>query len=107
MKAAVKALVKLKVISTKKVTLGVKETFSVAAKGYTYATLNSKVASVSSKGKVRAKKTGKATIKATNQAGNVKVYNITVKKAPKKIVKVTPSKKTLRKGKTVKLRVYF
>lgn len=105
LKAAVKALVKLKVISTKKVTLGVKETFSVAAKGYTYATLNSKVASVSSKGKVRAKKTGKATIKATNQAGNVKVYNITVKKAPKKIVKVTPSKKTLRKGKTVKLRV--
>lgn len=105
LKTAMQALVKLKVISTKKVTLGVKETCSVAAKGYTYATSNNKVASVSNKGKVTAKKTGKATIKATNQAGNVKVFNITVKKAPKKIVKVTPSKKTLKKGKTVKLKV--
>ena len=105
LKNALGALVKLQVISTKKVTLGVKETYSVAAKGYTYATSNNKVASVNNKGKVTAKKTGKATIKATNQAGKVKVYNITVKKAPKKIVKVTPSKKTLRKGKTVKLKV--
>ena len=35
----------------------------------------------------------------------MKVYKITVKKAPKKIVKVTPSRKTLKKGKTVKLKV--
>ncbi len=105
LKAAIKGLVKLKVISTKKVTLGAKETYSVAAKGYTYTTSNKKVATVSKKGKVTAKKTGKATIKATNKKGRVKVYKITVKKAPKKIVKVTPSKKTLKKGKTVKLKV--
>ncbi len=105
LKNAIKKLVELKVISKKKVTLGVKETYSVAAKGYTYTTSSKKVATVSSKGKVTAKKVGKATIKATNKAGKVKVYNITVKKAPKKIVKVTPSKKTLKKGKTVKLKV--
>lgn len=105
LKAAIKGLVKLKVISTKKVTLGVKETYSVAAKGYTYTTSNKKVATVSKKGKVTAKKTGKATIKATNKKGRVKSYKITVKKAPKKIEKVTPSKKTLKKGKTVKLKV--
>lgn len=105
LKAAIKGLVKLKVVSTKKVTLGAKETYSVEAKGYTYKTSNKKVATVSKKGKVTAKKTGKATIKATNKKGRVKVYKITVKKAPKKIVKVTPSKKTLKKGKTVKLKV--
>ncbi len=105
LKAAIKGLVKLKVTSTKKVTLGVKEKYSVAAKGYAYTTSNKKVATVSPKGKVTARKTGKATIKATNPAGSVKVYNITVKKAPKKIAKVTPSRKTLKKGKTVKLKV--
>lgn len=105
LKAAIKGLVKLKIISTKKVTLGVGESYSVAAKGYTYTTSNKKVATVSKKGKVTAKKRGKATIKATNPAGKVKVYKITIKKAPKKIVKVTPSRKTLKKGKTVKLSV--
>ncbi len=105
LKAAVKGLVKLKVISTKKVTLGVRESYSVAAKGYAYTTSNKKVAAVSKKGKVTARKKGTATIKATNKAGKVKVYKITVKKAPKKIVKVTPSRKTLKKGKTVKLKV--
>lgn len=105
LKNAIGKLVKLKVASTKKVTLGVKETYSVAAKGYTYTTSNKKVATVSKKGKVTAKKTGKATIKAANKAGKVKVYNITVKKAPKKILKVTPSKKTLKKGKKVTLKV--
>lgn len=105
LKAAIKGLVKLRVISTKKVTLGVKETCSVAAKGYTYTTSNKKIATVSKKGKVTAKKKGKVTVKATNAAGKVKVYRITVKKAPNKIVKVTPSRKTLKKGKTVKLKV--
>lgn len=102
---AIKGLVKLKVVSTKKATLGVKEKYSVAAKGYTYTTSNKKVATVTKKGVVKAKKTGKAVIKATNKAGKVKVYNITVKKAPKKIVKVTPAKKTLKKGKKVTLKV--
>ena len=105
LKAAIKGLVKLKVISTRKVTLGVRESYSVAAKGYSYTTSNRKVAAISQRGRITAKKTGKATIKATNSAGKIKVYYITVKKAPKKIVKVTPSRKTLKKGKTVKLKV--
>ena len=32
-------------------------------------------------------------------------YSITIKKAPKKITKVVPAKKTLKKGKTCKLKV--
>ncbi len=101
---AINGLLK-KVISTKKVTLGVKEKYSVTSKGFTYKTSKKKVAAVSSKGKITAKKVGTATITATNKAGQVKIYKITVKKAPKKIVKVTPSKKTLKKGKKVTLKV--
>lgn len=102
---AIKGLVKLKVVSKKNVTLGVKEKYSVDAKGCTYTTSNSKIAAVSSKGAVTAKKTGKATIKAISKTGKVTVYTITVKKAPSKIVKVTPAKKTLKKGKKVTLKV--
>lgn len=105
LKKAIKNLIKLKIVSTKKASLGVGEKYSVKTKGGTYTTSQKKVASVTSKGVVTAKKVGKATIKATNKAGKVKVYNITVKKAPKKIVKVTPAKKTLKKGKKVTLKV--
>ncbi|MEY8391219.1 glycoside hydrolase family 2 TIM barrel-domain containing protein [Lachnospiraceae bacterium 45-W7] len=101
---AINGLLK-KVISTQKVTLGVKEKYSVTAKGFTYKTSNKKVAAVSSKGKITAKKVGTATVTATNKAGQVKIYKITVKKAPNKIVKVTPAKKTLKKGKKVTLKV--
>lgn len=102
---AMNALVKLKVISSKKATLGVKETYSISAKGYTYTTSNKKIAAVSTKGIITAKKKGTATVKATNKAGKVKVYKITVKKAPGKIAKVTPTKKTLKKGKKVTIKV--
>ena len=96
---------KLKVISTKNVTLGVGEKYSVKTKNCTYVTSTSKVAAVSKKGLVTPKKTGKATIKAINKNGKVKVFKLTIKKAPKKITKVTPTKKTLKKGKTCKLKV--
>lgn len=105
LKNAIKKLVKLKVISTKSVTLGVKEKYSVKTKNCTYSTSSSKVAAVSKTGVVTPKKTGKATVKAINKNGKVKVFKLTVKKAPKKITKVTPSKKTLKKGKTCKLKV--
>ena len=105
LKNAIKKLVKLKVISTKNVTLGVGEKYSVKTKNCTYVTSTSKVAAVSKKGLVTPKKTGKATIKAINKNGKVKVFKLTIKKAPKKITKVTPTKKTLKKGKTCKLKV--
>ncbi len=105
LKKAIKNLVKLKVVSTKKASLGVGEKYSVKTKDCTYTTSSKKVATVTSKGLVTAKKVGKATIKATNKAGKVKVYNISVKKAPTKIVKIVPSKKNLKKGKKVTLKV--
>ncbi len=105
LKKAIKGLVKLKVTATKKATLGKGEKYSVAAKNCTYTTSNKKVAAVSSKGAVTAKGTGKATVKAIHKNGKVTVYNLTVKKAPSKISKVTPSKKTLKKGKKVTLKV--
>ncbi len=102
---AVQGLVKLKIVSVKKVTLGVKQTYSIARKNCTYTTSNKKTAAVNAKGVVTAKRTGKVTVKAIGSDGKVKVYNITVKKAPGKITKVTPSKKTLKKGKKVTLKV--
>lgn len=102
---AIKALVKLRVAATKKATLGKGEKYSVAAKNCTYTTSNKKVAAVSSKGIAVAKGTGKATVKAINKNGKVTVYHLSVKKAPSKISKVTPSKKTLKKGKKVALKV--
>ena len=105
LKNAIKKLIKLKVISTKSITLGVGEKYSVLSKNCTYSTSNSKIAAVTKKGVVTPKKTGKTTVKAINKNGKVKVYKLTVKKAPKKISKVTPSKKTLKKGKTCKLKV--
>ena len=102
---AIKALVKLRVTATKKATFGKGEKYSVAAKNCTYTTTNKKVAAVSSKGAVVMKGTGKATIKAINKNGKVTVYYFTVKKAPAKISKVTPSKKTLKRGKKITLKV--
>lgn len=109
---AAKALVKLKVVSTKKVTLGVGESYSVKGKDCTYAISDNSKATVSNKGVVKAKKTGSVVVKAVNINGNVTQYNITIKKAPKKISKVTFNKKaikknkvTLKKGKKGTLRV--
>ncbi len=109
---AARALVKLKVVSKKKVTLGVGESYSVKGKDCTYAISDNSKATVSNKGVVKAKKTGSVVVKAVNINGNVTQYNITIKKAPKKISKVTFNKKaikknkvTLKKGKKGTLRV--
>lgn len=97
---AMNGLVKLKASSNKKVTLGVGETCSVKTKNCTYLSSNTKIATVSSKGLVKAKKTGSAVVKAIPKTGNkAKVFKITVKKAPKKITKVTFNKKTVKKNK--------
>lgn len=104
LKKAIKNLVKLKVASTKKVTLGKGEKYT-AAKNRTYTTSNKKVAAVNSKGTVVAKGTGTAVIKAITAKGQVIQYKVTVKKAPAKISKVTPSKKTLKKNGKVTLKV--
>ncbi len=97
---AARGLVKLKASSTKKAALGVGETYSVKTKNCTYLSSNTKIATVSSKGAVKAKKTGSVTVKAVPKTGNkAKVFKITVKKAPKKISKVTFNKKAVKKKK--------
>lgn len=90
--AAVKALVKVK-ITKKNVTLGVNETYSVKSTGCTYTTSDNKKATVSKSGQVKAVKTGKVTIKATDKDGNITQYTVTVKKAPDKKAKVKLNKK--------------
>lgn len=98
--AAVKGLVVLKASSTKKVTLGVGETYSVKTKNCTYLSANANIATVSTKGAVKAKKAGTVVVKAIPSTGNkAKVFKITVKKAPGKISKVTFNKKAVKKNK--------
>ncbi len=97
---AAKGLVRLGASSTKKVTLGVGETFSVKTRNCTYLSSDENIATVSAKGSVKAKKTGSVTVKAIPAAGNkAKVFKITVKKAPGKISKVTFNKKAVKKNK--------
>ena len=72
---------------TEKVTLGVGETYtSSLSKKYnaTYTTSNKKVATVNKKGKIKAKKVGKATITGKYN-GNKKKCIVTVKKAVKTV----------------------
>ncbi len=105
LKSAISKLEKVKIIK-KKATVGLKEKYSVKTSNCTYITSNNKVAAVNSKGIVSTKKKGTVTIKAINKNGKeVTEYRITVKKAPTKITKVTPAKKTLKKGKSCKLKV--
>ena len=97
---AAKGLVRLGASSTKKVTLGVGETFSVKTKNCTYLSSDENIAAVSARGSVKAKKTGSVMVKAIPAAGNkAKVFKITVKKAPGKISKVTFNKKAVKKNK--------
>lgn len=109
---AAKALVKLKIVSTRKVTLGVGESYSVKGKNCTYTISDGRKITINAKGTVKAKKTGSVVVKAINVNGNVTQYNIIIKKAPQKISKVTFNKKaikknkvTLKKGKKGTLRV--
>lgn len=105
LQTAIGNLVKMKV-TKKKATIGLKEKYSVKTKNCTYITSNKKIAAVSSKGVVSSKKTGTVTIQAVNKNGRqVTEYKITIKKEPKKISKVTLSKKKLKKGQTCKVKV--
>lgn len=101
---AVKALIKLKVILTKNISLGQKESYSLKLKDVTYTSSVPKVAVVKA-GVIKTYKIGKTVIKATDTNGNVSVYNITVKKAPAKITKLNATKKTLKKGKKFEIKV--
>ena len=72
---------------TEYITMGVGETYtSSLSKQYnaTYTTSNKKVATVSKKGKIKAKKVGKATITG-KYSGESKKCVVTVKKAVKKV----------------------
>lgn len=99
-------------LSKKKLTLGVKEKFTLKTSISPKKAANSKVTwklskkgivTVSSKGAVTAKKAG--TVKVTAVAGGKKaVCTITVKKAPNK-VSLNAAKKTLKRGKTFQIKV--
>lgn len=77
----------IKVLTGKKATISVGESYGIATltKGVKYTSSNSKVASVNSKGTVKAKKAGKATIKLSSSSGTASVA-ITV--TPKKVTSV-------------------
>ncbi len=102
-------------VTKKKVTIGLKESFSVKSNGSTYTTSKSSIVKITNAktGQVKGMKTGKAVVKATNNTtGKITEYTITVKKAPKKISKVTFNKKaikkkkaTFKKGKSATLKV--
>jgi len=104
------AVAQVKVEKTK-LTLGVKESYTIAPTAlpsgsettFTYKTSNKKVATVDAKGKIKAKKTGKANITVTSANGKSVTIKVTVKKAPNKIT-VTTKSKTLKKGKTFKIK---
>ena len=93
-------------------TLGVGESYTVSTKispsgaytgGITYTSSNSKVATVSSSGKITAKKQGTATITVRTANGKTAKIKITVKKAPTSI-KLNAKSKTLKRNRTYKLR---
>lgn len=97
--------VTLKVTGTK-ATIGVKETYTIAAKAtnakLTFSSSNSKVVSVNSKGVVKGLKTGTATI--TIKAGTKKaVFKVSVMKAPSGI-KLNKKSIQLKKGKTFQIK---
>lgn len=114
-KATCKVTVKIPVSKVKlnktKLTLGAKEKFTLKAtitpknatnKTVKWSTGKKSVATVSQKGVVTAKKTGKAVISAKVD-GITKKCTITVKKAPKKIT-LNAKKKTLKKGKKFQIK---
>lgn len=95
-----------------KVTLGKKETYkpaikvkNVADKTLTFTSSNKKVASVSSSGKITAKKTGKAVIKAKLSTGRTANLQVTVKKAPSKITTRPARRKTIARRKKFQIKV--
>lgn len=96
-----------------KVTLGRKEKVQLTAvispgnardKGVTYKSGNTKILSVTSRGKVTAKRAGRTNVTVTTPNGKRAVITFTVKRAPAKI-RLQAKKKTLKKGKTCQLKV--
>lgn len=96
---------------TKKLILGVGESFKLETsvspinatnKKLTFQASNNKV-TVNSKGKITAKKAGDAKITVKSINGKKAVVKVTVKKAPKKIT-LNAKKKTLRVGKSYKIK---
>lgn len=100
-------------LSKKKLKIGVGEKVSLkasvlpaaASQKVTWKTSKKSVVTVSAKGKVTGKRPGTATITATAENGKSVTCKITVKKAPKKLTFKNGKEKTLKKGKTLKLRV--
>ena len=98
-------------LNKRKVTLAVKDTLTLKAAltpSNAYTTLKWKsskpsVASVNSKGVVKAKKAGTAVISVTTKNGRTATATITVKPAPKKIV-LNKTKVTLTVGRKLKLK---
>ena len=88
----------------KKISIGLKEKISVKVKGASYKSSKKKVVKVNKKGKVTGLKTGKAKVTVKSKTQKI-IYTITVKKAPKKIKKVTPGKLKLKMKKKAKLKV--
>lgn len=98
----------------KKIAIGVREKVKLkatvlpagASQKVTWKSSKKSVVSVSADGKITGKKRGTAIITATTENGKKTTCRVTVKKAPKKITtKVTA--KTLKKGKTWKMKVSF
>ncbi len=98
---------KVKLSATKK-TLGIGEKYKISVSlspsgayygGITYKSSNTKVATVSSSGKVTAKKKGTAWITVKTINGKTAKIKITVKKAPR-YIKLNAKSKTIKKNKT-------
>jgi len=93
-------------LGMKRATLGVKEKLTLeptitkkSHASFTYTTSNKKVATVSAKGVVTAKKVGVAKITVKTHNGKKATLKLTVMKAPKKVT-VTPKTKSLEEGQT-------
>lgn len=71
-----------------------------------FPTGSNKIAVISKKGVITARVIGTTKIVLTDSTGSTKIYDVTVKKAPKTI-KVNFKKKKLKKGKTAKIKVSF
>lgn len=101
-------------LNKKTLTIGLKEKVTLkatvlpanASQKVTWSSSNKKVATVNQKGKISGKKVGKAVITATTANGKKITCKVTVKKAPKK-VRLTLKKKTLKVGKTYKVKVTY
>ena len=92
-----------------KYTIGVKEKVTIKltkGEAAAFASENKKIATVNQNGVVTAKKTGTVKITVTDANGAKVTCTVVVKKAPK-YVKTTFTKKTMKRGKKVTLKVKF